>query len=323
MVADWKSLSLVGAGSVAGIFPLIWELARDQISPIIIGTIGVGIIFSVFILLWYGSGSYSQWKHDRTIRMRRRKSVRIGIFNDISKIRHPEHYVHTNISYSEWEQKLQNLARPLGLRINIEYVSCKSQLDPFIAIINPFGGLYPEEDLKTYSTLIRIINFVKEGGLFINVADIPFYFAYDPTLNRRIDTTDPTTEFVGFVPVTFRSFELSAVSKELGLKPINIIDTVEVNINRFLESTVRYPRVFANRGALVTENMKTHVDEIRTDIGQASPLFSLKYGRGEFLISMIFLDDPQNGDVDSVILKIMSDLTLRRVKSIILDSLDS
>lgn len=49
--------------------------------------------------------------------------------------------------------------------------------DKYTAILNPYGGVYPERDLSNYETLNKILNYVREGGFFINVADIPGYFA--------------------------------------------------------------------------------------------------------------------------------------------------
>ncbi|MCB8943744.1 MAG: hypothetical protein H6658_08310 [Ardenticatenaceae bacterium] len=47
-------------------------------------------------------------------------------------------------------------------------------------VINPFGELYPEADFVSHTTIKVIRDYVWNGGIFINVAGIPFWYRYDP-----------------------------------------------------------------------------------------------------------------------------------------------
>ena len=73
----------------------------------------------------------------------------------------------------------------------------------------------------------KIFNYVEEGGVFINVADIPGYFAYNSPLGRKLDTTPPTYFMErrpdGKISIsTERVFERTPFLEKLGLQVLNI-----------------------------------------------------------------------------------------------------
>jgi len=47
-------------------------------------------------------------------------------------------------------------------------------------VLNPFGEAYPEADPKGYSTFGEICDYVYAGGVYVNVAGIPFWYSHDP-----------------------------------------------------------------------------------------------------------------------------------------------
>ena len=49
----------------------------------------------------------------------------------------------------------------------------------FIVIINPFGEAYPEKDLKEKLCFNVIKEYITDGGIFVNVAGFPFFYAWD------------------------------------------------------------------------------------------------------------------------------------------------
>jgi hypothetical protein len=51
-------------------------------------------------------------------------------------------------------------------------------------VINPFGELYPEADFNTNGTVIEIRKYVWEGGVFANVAGLPFWYRYNPSSGK-------------------------------------------------------------------------------------------------------------------------------------------
>jgi hypothetical protein len=47
-------------------------------------------------------------------------------------------------------------------------------------IVNPFGEAYPEEDLSLHTTFTRIRDYVRAGGVYVNVAGYPFWWKSNP-----------------------------------------------------------------------------------------------------------------------------------------------
>ncbi len=46
-------------------------------------------------------------------------------------------------------------------------------------------GYIQEDSLNKKTTLNKILEYVKEGGIFVNVADVPFFWAYNFNIKRR------------------------------------------------------------------------------------------------------------------------------------------
>src|SRR5690606_23086965 len=97
-------------------------------------------------------------------------------------------------------------------RIRFRRIKKISSCNYYPIVINPYGGSYPEEDFESFASLDSIFEYVKNGGIFINIADIPFYYAHSGSHHRNIDTTP----FAG----SFRndhSFFDTLVTKKLAL----------------------------------------------------------------------------------------------------------
>lgn len=149
-------------------------------------------------------------------------------------------------------------------------------------VINPYGGVYPEVELGGYRSFQEILNYVRDGGVYVNVADIPFYYAYSHELGCRVDTT-PFVHGLSNV----RSFNDTLIAKHLGM----IVGGVEIEENPDVK------RVF-----ILRRGMSNHYDKPVPAVyfedgitgervgGPASPVVSVKYGHGRFLFSTIQLN---------------------------------
>ena len=85
---------------------------------------------------------------------------------------------------------------------------------------------------------LRKLNYVREGGVFANVADIPSYWAYNPDLHRKLDTT---TAIYGTLQTptgtqifSTRPFELTPLAKKLGLRVAGISQGFPQNLSQIL-----------------------------------------------------------------------------------------
>ena len=133
----------------------------------------------------------------------------------------------TDISPNDWQKEIEGLAREKGIKIDVDLITVENYFDRYNAIINPYGGVYPEKDIKTMKIQNKILNYVSEGGLFVNVAEILGYYAYNAYLDRRLDTTPPIYGIVqhdnGSIDLhPSRPFELTPFIKELGLRIYNV-----------------------------------------------------------------------------------------------------
>jgi hypothetical protein len=130
-------------------------------------------------------------------------------------------------------------------------------------IINPYGGAYPEHDLENFSEFKQILSYVDGGGIYVNIADIPFYFARTKSQHRLLDTTPLATPFD---PI--RSFLQSLLSIYLR---VQIRGTDPPNPDRIFELGGNMMDLYGD-------------DELVAKIG-GSPFVVLPYGKGHFVFS--------------------------------------
>jgi hypothetical protein len=59
----------------------------------------------------------------------------------------------------------------------------------FVAIVNPFGEIYPERDTEKRPALNKIKDYVSDGGIFVNAGGYAFFYAYDVAKGKRMELT--------------------------------------------------------------------------------------------------------------------------------------
>ncbi len=236
------------------------------------------IILSVILPIeWLSSGR----RHADIIK-KRWKNPKIGILNDMGwDTTNPEISSYTNISPEQWKQALNDST------FEAKLIDVNSEFDGFVAILNPYGAVYPETDVNSFATLRKIQDFVKEGGLFVNIADIPSYYAYDLKIKRRLDLTQAIYMSQNNQVTVVRPFELTPMVKELGLRVLAIIPAQQQNFNAFSQTA---QSIFAERIAVMERNTISLIPTIQSQGFKISSFFEAKYGEGDFLVSLIFLD---------------------------------
>lgn len=113
--------------------------------------------------------------------------------------------------------------------IRHKYIKKIKDIKKFPIIINPYGGVYPEENISSLKSLDEIFYYVRDGGIFVNVADIPFYYAYEKNLKRRIDTTP----FVNSMSLE-RGFLSSLLTQKLHVLVLGLIKSPFKNVTRII-----------------------------------------------------------------------------------------
>ncbi|GAH71656.1 unnamed protein product, partial [marine sediment metagenome] len=228
MANTLKSLALLFAGALASVIGglIIWSPLPNKYLYI--------LCTIVVILILYGSGAISKMWHSYNLwkRMGNKLAARkVGILSDMGwEIKNKESYTWTDISPGEWKEAIEKQAKENKVKIKVELIDVGKNFDPYIAILNPYGGVYPERDVKNFKTLNKMLNYVNERGLLVNVADIPGYWAYNPLLKRRLDATPPSYGIdrapdgrISIIPV--RPFELTPFMEKLGLRVLNTENT--------------------------------------------------------------------------------------------------
>jgi len=155
-------------------------------------------------------------------------------------------------------------------------------------VINPYGGVYPEDDLSTLKSLDNIFDYVRNGGIYVNIADIPFYYAYERNLKRRIDTTPLAGDFL-----QVRSFLQTILTRKLhcfvfGLTAGKDFDT---GIWRVIELTDNTNNFF-HKEIVISEDGKKY-----------SPFLAIPYGRGYFVFSTLMINKENIGHISEIIKK--------------------
>lgn len=145
----------------------------------------------------------------------------------------------------------------------------------FPVVVNPYGGVYPESDISNLRSLNEIFDYVKNGGTYVNIADIPFYYAYDENLNRAVDTTPLVDGFS-----LQRSFLKTALTKKLNHYVYALTKGPDFNkgIKRIIQLSSPSENLF-------------HKDQFYDgQQGPYSPILKIPYGKGYFIFSTFTLN---------------------------------
>jgi len=245
---------------------------------------------TILITEYYGSGKYRQYLEKN----RWKGKIKIGILNDLGwDLQNPDITSWADISPQDWMTHLQHFKD-----VEIKLITCDTIFSEYAAIINPYGGVYPEKDLKQLDTLNKIISYVKNGGYFLNVADIPSYWAYNLELNRKLDNTNPVYDPNTLFPI--RPFSETPLIKTLGLTVVNLDNTPRRNnFNNFCT-------IYSKRASFMVRNMHPLINTSfigPTNQYEVSSLFSIDFGEGAFIISLIWINDVLHHDPEKIFIK--------------------
>ncbi|MGH2403444.1 MAG: hypothetical protein ACRDGN_03165, partial [bacterium] len=170
-------------------------------------------------------------------------------------------------------------------------------------IINPYGGVYLESDLETQQVQQKIFDYVARGGTFVNVADVPGYWAYSPTMRRRVETTPPVHHIEnipggGITVRALRPYALTPFLRRMGLRVLGVEGSALASWSIRLPGQSQPQQVVAHRVAIVEREVRSIVTAMRVTIEgrleEVSPMFRVEFGRGQFMICLMPQDLPQN-----------------------------
>ena len=87
-------------------------------------------------------------------------------------------YVFTGEEY-DWLGRLSQIEENGKPRFQVESLNAGKIDNTYALIINPFGEVYPESDIKKRPVFEAIKEYVLNGGVFVNVAGFAFYYAWN------------------------------------------------------------------------------------------------------------------------------------------------
>lgn len=183
-----------------------WLASHILISLIELALIGV-------LLICFGMRKkLSSWLWQRKYK-KRLNGKKIGILYEDG---HPSHV--TTVSPFDWCTILKTYD------YFIQKISYDEITDDFIAIINPYGEVYREDDYTHFETFNRIKEYVRRGGIFVSAGGLAFWWAWDKKYNRLIPTAK---EIYGYQAV-FSRFSLNI--------SLNLIPSVMIGAHSLIET---------------------------------------------------------------------------------------
>jgi len=217
------------------------------------------------------------------------------------------------MSPDEWESKIASSVKKSRANLKVKPIKITQRrtrwfLDRYVIIVNPYGAVYPELDIKELTIWSRIRDYVFHGGMFVNVADIPFFYAYDPRRNIRYDTGKsvhqyvPQLGFQSFIPFSETPFAVEAKLSIINTEKVPNMASRSLNLKSSPTSTQLEP-VGINRAILAStvdeygikheiNHVRSIVEEITLDSGiLCSPICFIYFGGGKFLVSLLFLGE--------------------------------
>jgi len=248
-----KKVSLLLAGSLLGITFSLYKNEISQYTPWIIGTI--------FILILYGFGLFEGifriWVLvNRKINNSRK---RICIYAPYEIEKNNSSWVNVYLA----QLKIQIEKNHFNYSIKKD----ERSFSKYPIVINPYGGVFPEKNASTLQSFNNIFEYVRNGGKYLNIADIPFYYAFDESLKRRIDTTPLAGDYS-----LDRSFFQTLLTKKLHCFVYGLEDSGN-GITRIIS---------------LSENTKNFFDKeikINNNDLEYSPSLAISYGKGYFVFS--------------------------------------
>jgi hypothetical protein len=176
------------AGAIAFILPFFINMAfRGFLDPVSIASF-IGVVFTLLVLI----ASSERGTTSLLRRWRKKKfmtPVNVGI---LSGYLTPEEKTNIpNSPYSDFTPEQWFNAISNHKEFNVDWVSASEISRKFDIIINPFGEEYPEINKPNLLTLRKIVQYVKNGGIFVNVAGLAFYYLWD---GKEEDLSGPLLE---------------------------------------------------------------------------------------------------------------------------------
>lgn len=170
-----------------------WQLTITIISILFFGILLIGGYTKFFDNIIIALANKSRSKKFRNPKI----LILDGRIEDANEIS-PEPAI-TDYLPHDWKRALQE--PPSLLDVIVGPFDLINDSRTYQVVVNPFGEAYPEEDTYSYKSFEKICDYVFSGGIFVNVAGIPFWYCHDPRdpqyIGRRVTAGPIRKEFTG------------------------------------------------------------------------------------------------------------------------------
>lgn len=261
------------------------------------------LLVLVVLLLLFAVGVFERVRTVWQVRTRHGsfpfKAPQVCILNDLEwKPEGDRVSTGTAVRPSQWKHMLEEKAAESGIKVRVRLVKGRKSLPRYCLVVNPYGGVYPESDLENRTTLRTIFSYVAGGGFFLNVADIPGFWAYSAMLHRRQHATPAIWGVREGGYTGIRPFKLTPFMAQLGLEVLNSEGTsmfewpakphqecASLGIPDDPLAVHRVVRVEPNVVPLI---LAREIQEAQGGSVGVTPFFAIPYGDGAFIVSLVF-----------------------------------
>ncbi|MHA1595503.1 MAG: hypothetical protein ACTSXX_12325 [Candidatus Baldrarchaeia archaeon] len=300
--------------------------------------------------LSHGTGFLQECIIPKLLKFLRSRKPIIAIINDLPWSANKETYAWawSKMEPNKWFYKIRDklLEKKISAEVKfIKIVRSRTRwfLDRYNIVLNPYGSVYPEVDIKDLTVWKSILHYVLNGGIVVNVADIPFYWAYDPKREIRYELVRYSHQYVLMYKLNHEKgimyptgvgslisvgpYTETPFSQELRIRIINTeFKDITSGINKPLRCSLKFKvdlpgynnldNVAINRAIILAEHVKSLVKEISWANESITPLCSINFGKGKFIASLLFLEyNEQPENVKEIIVELLCDLIVKELEN--------
>ncbi len=290
--ARWLTLLIAPlAISLAAI--ILTNIAANQLVPVWLLTLTVAA--AILALLLY-SITYHQFLETllstlagrlRAARFSRPRVLVLDGTIEASPQETPPVPIHSNRPPQDWQATLAKLQ----CRAFIGPASAINAQPPPEIVVNPFGEVYPEADFLTNSTVTQIRDYVWNGGVFVCVAGIPFWYRYNPSTRQR-ETAGRVEAVVNNTAQWKPLFQDLFPNLTPSSEPLEVQATqLQLDVDKFgnIASAGRSPAITTFRAYPIAPAQLLPM--LRDPRNTLCILGAYTYGRGAFIFSGVSITD--------------------------------
>ncbi|NWF77298.1 MAG: hypothetical protein HXY36_01680 [Chloroflexi bacterium] len=313
------------------------------------GVLSSLILAMGFVLLLHGTGFLQEYIIGRSLRWYRTKKPIIGIIHDLPYSSYG--HVWSKMEPKEWLLRINDTLNKSQVKAKVKLIKItKSRtiwfIDRYLVVINPYGSRHPEVDVENLSVMKSILRFVHNGGTFVNVADIPFFFLFDK--KRGISYCPTRMELVHYYKAImhklldltrFEEYRQPVPGYDSPFSRLVMVDILATEVNRLNSKTgeiERFPKqatlrlkgkdltlenIIIHRGIICTNHVNSVVEELDWEGDRGvipfTPFCYIHYGKGKILASLIWLDQQPEG-IRERITNLQRDFIIEEVRNVLM-----